>query len=295
PCRRQAVNHFPGSYGIGRKDYLWRNLSRMQRQHGERSRPLAASLVPVSPVVTGAAYDFCAKSYILPRDREHFERDYEEGTVYIIKPPAQAEGRGIRLINRSDQLPGKGVSAIVQRYLGEPYLINGKKFDLRIYVAVTSFDPLRVYVFEASLARFATSDYRAPGASKRSIKDRYMHLTNYSVNKRNERFERNTDASRDDEGSKWSLSATMKHLAQAGADVRALRERIHDLPSVVSKMNAACNGRAACFELFGFDVLLDKALKPWLIEVNVACSLASSSPLDKWIKNMLMTDLFHLI
>jgi hypothetical protein len=60
-------------------------------------------------------------------------------------------------------------------------------------------------------------------------------------------------------------------------------------------MNAACNGRAACFELFGFDVLLDKALKPWLIEVNVACSLASSSPLDKWIKNMLMTDLFHLI
>ena len=47
PCRRQAVNHFPGSYGIGRKDYLWRNLSRMQRQHGERSRPLAASLVPV--------------------------------------------------------------------------------------------------------------------------------------------------------------------------------------------------------------------------------------------------------
>jgi hypothetical protein len=84
-------------------------------------------------------------------------------------------------------------------------------------------------MLQEGLARFATSDYRAPGASKRSIKDRYMHLTNYSVNKRNERFERNTDASRDDEGSKWSLSATMKHLAQAGADVRALRERIHDL------------------------------------------------------------------
>jgi len=53
--------------------------------------------------------------------------------------------------------------------------------------------------------------------------------------------------------------------------------------------------RAACFELFGFDVLLDKDLKPWLIEVNVACSLSSSSPLDKHIKNMLMTDLFHMV
>ena len=43
--------------------------------------------------------------------------------------------------------------------------------------------------------------------------------------------------------------------------------------------------------MFGFDVLIDKDLKPWLIEVNVACSLASSSPLDKRIKNLLMTDM----
>jgi tubulin polyglutamylase TTLL4 len=281
----QVVNHFPGSFGLGRKDYLWRNISRMQRQFGE-------------------AYDFCVKSYLFPRDRKHFERDYAEGDVYIVKPPAQAEGRGIRLINRLDQLRGKGAEVVVQRYLGDPYVINNKKFDLRIYVGVTSFDPLRIYVFEEGLARFATTDYHAPDASRKSIKDRYMHLTNYSVNKESEHFERNSDAAKDGEGSKWSLTALWKHLRDAGIDVDALRERIHDLVvktiisvehSVVSKMNAFCNGRASCFELFGFDVLLDKALKPWLIEVNVSCSLASSSPLDKRIKSMLMTDLFHMV
>lgn len=281
----QAVNHYPGSFGLGRKDYLWKNMSRMQRMHGD-------------------AYDFCAKSYLFPRDREQFERDYEEGDVYIVKPPAQAEGRGIRLINRSEQLPAKGTAAIVQRYLGDPYLINNKKFDLRIYVAVTSFDPLRIYVFEEGLARFATTDYQAPDASKKSIKNRYMHLTNYSINKKSDDFEWNTDFTRDDVGSKWSLSALYRNLEKAGVDVPPLRERINDLiiktviaveHSVVSKMNAFCNGRAACYELFGFDVLLDAQLKPWLIEVNVSCSLASSSPLDKWIKTMLMTDLFHLI
>lgn len=52
--------------------------------------------------------------------------------------------------------------------------------------------------------------------------------------------------------------------------------------------------RSACFEIFGFDVLLDESLKAWLIEVNVSPSLSSSSPLDKRIKSMLMTDAFHL-
>lgn len=42
------------------------------------------------------------------------------------------------------------------RYLHKPYLIGGKKFDLRIYVYVTCYDPLRVYLFKDGLVRFAS-------------------------------------------------------------------------------------------------------------------------------------------
>ncbi len=50
-----------------------------------------------------------------------------------------------------------------------------------------------------------------------------------------------------------------------------------------------------CFELYGFDVLLDNELRPWLIEVNVLPSLSSSSQLDKKIKTSLLSDIFNTI
>ena len=54
-------------------------------------------------------------------------------------------------------------------------------------------------------------------------------------------------------------------------------------------------GKNACFEIYGFDVIIDQKLRPWLLEVNVSPSLSSSSPLDKQIKTRLLSDTFYLI
>jgi tubulin polyglutamylase TTLL4 len=83
---------------------------------------------------------------------------------------------------------------IVSKYISQPHLIDGIKYDLRLYVLVTSFDPLRVYLFEEGknlninsigLVRFATEPYTN---SSKTLKRRYIHLTNYSVNKKADQY-----------------------------------------------------------------------------------------------------------
>jgi len=69
--------------------------------------------------------------------------------------PASARGTGIRVISKWGQIPKK-VPLVVQRYIDNPYLINDTKFDLRLYILITSINPLRLYLYDNGLVRFAS-------------------------------------------------------------------------------------------------------------------------------------------
>ena len=90
---------------------------------------------------------------------------------------------------------------------------------------MTSYEPLRVYVFKEGLARFASESY----STKLNKNNKYIHLTNYSVNKKNDKFVQNDDKENDDVGFKWSLSAFCNHLEQVGIDMDLLWSRIYDV------------------------------------------------------------------
>ena len=73
-------------------------------------------------------------------------------------------------------MPDRISNTIVQRYITNPLLINGLKFDLRIYLLVTSVDPIKLYIYEDGLVRFATEEF---SLSEEHLKDKFRHLTNY--------------------------------------------------------------------------------------------------------------------
>ena len=190
---------------------------------------------------------------------------------------------------------------MISRYISNPLLINGHKFDLRLYVVVTSFEPLKIYIFKEGLARFASEPYVGSKINKDNM---FVHLTNYSINKKNDKFVQNENLDADDHGFKWSLSAFCRHLESIGIDMDLFWSRIYDViiksiisgeQNILTATKKACIHRTNCFELFGYDVLIDSDLKPWLIEINLSPSLACESPLDITIKSNLISDTMNLV
>jgi hypothetical protein len=205
--------------------------------------------------------------------------------------------------HRCDSIPRHG---IVQRYVSNPLLVHGYKFDLRLYVVVTSYCPLRVYLYDEGLVRLSTKKY---SSKMKTARLREMHLTNYSIQKNSSAYVQNldnstlpsgVDAHRCGEPSsfKWSLHELEAYFNSQGIDYDAVFCRVRDLivkSMIAVEANMEARSNCANFELYGFDVLIDNSLKPWLLEVNIMPSLSASSPLDKRVKTMLMCDTFTLI
>ncbi|XP_043405740.1 tubulin polyglutamylase TTLL5 isoform X9 [Chelonia mydas] len=279
----QKVNHFPRSYELTRKDRLYKNVNRMQYTHGFKT------------------FHILPQTFILPAEYQEFCSSYSKDRgPWIVKPVASSRGRGVYLINNPNQISLEE-NILVSRYINNPLLIDDFKFDVRLYVLVTSYDPLVVYLYEEGLARFATVRY---DQGTKNIKNQFMHLTNYSVNKKSGDYVSCDDPEVEDYGNKWSMSAMLRYLKQEGKDTTTLMANVEDLiiKTIISAELAiatACKTflphRGSCFELYGFDVLIDATLKPWLLEVNLSPSLACDAPLDLKIKASMISDMFTLV
>ena len=285
----QFVNHFPGTFSISRKVELARNLDKMQK------------LFP-------KIYSFNPKTFILPMQSLDMKRYMQNVPInkrtFIIKPDLGAQGKGIFLVMDPDVVDTYTESAIAQHYI-PPCLLEGLKFDFRIYALITSIDPLRVYIFKEGMTRFATEKYVKPRPS--NLKDVFRHLTNYSVNKKNEKFQKPESSESDDSSHKRPLTHVFHELEQNGFDVEYAQQQIDQLivltiisgqPYIAHNYRTAIkvnDGKSRCFEILGFDVLLDKKLKPWLLEVNHSPSLLCESPFDKELKDNLITGAMKML
>ena len=340
----QKVNLFPLSHECTRKDSLSRNINRMAEMHGKRH------------------FAFMPDCYVWPSEKMMLEEAMNKGSVgpWIVKPAGMcttfvksisfilhvtlhtsvsdcehigsSQGKGIYIASNIRELPQRRTERednwVVERYIQNPLLLDGYKFDLRIYVAVTSFTPLRIYIHKEGLVRLSSEKY---SYNKEDYNDRFRHLTNYSVNKANcdssDVNKDNSDISNDngsavddhDDGIdycnrgsktgsrnlKLSFTQLREKFTQMGYNNIVIWEKIHDLIiktliSVEPKIKGVSkrfikSGEDACFELFGFDVLLDDELNPYLMEVNFSPSLNTDSKLDFDVKNSVLVDLFNMV
>ena len=337
---KRKVNHFGGMAEICLKHLLAHNMNRMKKEFPKH-------------------YTFHPKTWVLPHDKPQLKAYYQTKRTkptFICKPSDSCQGRGIYLTKKlpeytppppemqtrpssssdSDSDESSHTSKkkgnyvplqvlVVQEYIPRPYLINGYKFDLRLYCLVTQVNPhIRCFLHKEGMARFCTTEYKAP--SSKNIKCSFMHLTNFAINRKNNDFVQDTGGDEEVEekypegwnphedhpllhaksGSKWTLTALFEHLKMEGHDVDALWNKFKSLVAktvlpvkqmLQHQYRASFSAREkgfGCYEVLGFDVMLDSKLRPVLIEVNHLPSFETSAKIDDLIKSRVIADALML-
>ena len=205
----QKINHFPGIFELGNKRWLSSNMAKARAIFG--------------PTV----YDFFPFSFTLPGQREEWEKEYRRvqqlnpsgEQLWALKMGATDRGEGVSVINSIEQVP-TGARAVLQRYINNPYLLHGYKFTMRIYMLITSFDPLRIYLHDDGFAHIAIEKYQA---SAKFFDRKHMHLTNPDISKRQKFYKENPRPFY------WSLKEVRQYMRERGVDVAVVWKRIHQL------------------------------------------------------------------
>lgn len=274
----QRLNHYPKTNGLTRKDSLARNLKRMRAVHGP------------------SVYNFSPLAFNLPNDYTRFVAEYtkrkqhvvEKENLWICKPADLSRGRGIFLFRDISELQ-YNCNAVAQKYISNPLLIAGYKFDLRIYVVVSCFHPLTFYISQEGLVRFSTEKFDLT-----TLNNVYSHLTNTSINIHSPAY--TADKERVGPGCKWTITQLRYYFRQNEIDDRMMWAKVVNIVILTLIMQTSQVPKVNnCFEMYGFDILIDETLKPWLLEVNFSPALSLDCPADGVVKKSLIHDLMDMM
>ena len=280
----KSVNHIPGNNGLTIKDFLYNTLSASRDRLRSPQRK--------------ARMDFFPHVYSMPNEyHDWLQHAYEDPDhKWILKPKNSSRGRGIEVVRDLADVPLDS-KFMVQDYLDNPHLINERKYVLRLYVLISSVEPLQVYLYDEGFAKLASDPYDLD-----DLDNPFSHLTNPDINALNDEAEAPVVFINLGEYKKW--------LREQGHDDVALFDKVRDLVTLTSisvrermrnrttNISAPTNG---CYELMGYDCFISADLKPYLLECNLSPDLkVCSGPEDGGdveykVKNQVVTDMVSLL
>ena len=181
----------------------------------------------------------------------------------------------------------KSNKIILQKYIEKPLLYNGRKFDMRIWVLLTH--KMEIYLFKEGHLKATSFNYSLDNY------DLYIHLTNYSVQKYSDNFEKfeygneiSFDELQNSINKYYNLNINIrKEILPKIKNIILLS--MQSVKKIINKYH-----RKKCFEIFGYDFMLDIDLNPFLIEINTNPGLEISSPLINKLVPRLIDDAFRL-
>ena len=202
--------------------------------------------------------------------------------IWIVKPGEFTNrGQGITVCKSLAEItalikPVEGKTYIVQKYIEKPLLINKRKFDIRCYALATSINGvLQGYFYLDGYLRTTSSEYTI-----HDVSNPLVHLTNDAIQKYSAEY------GKFESGNKLSYRDFQRYLDQnyaekkinfVGGILPVIREMVRDT------FLAAClqidpKKRMHSMEVLGYDFMIDRKFRPWLIEINTNPCLELASP-----------------
>jgi hypothetical protein len=264
----QVANHFEFHSELSNKISLFRNLSKYCKKNDLK----VLNFVPET-------YVFEVKAASYKQALEKFTKvcsDKPSNSIWIIKPSSFNRGRGIEMFDSLEKFQDlclkyeESPNFLVQKYIEKPLLFNSRKFDIRMWVLITHEN--HVLVFPEGYIRTSSESFSAS-----QLDNKFIHLTNNAIQKEGQfygKFESGNQVSFTD-FSLYLKKSEKKDFCEILSEIHNLIEI--SVKSVKDKLNP--RGRNFCFEIFGYDFIIDAHCKPWLIEVNTNPCLELSSPL----------------
>ena len=224
--------------------------------------------------------------------------NYIGRNTWLLKRTNLNRGRQIKIfsdlrqiLNEIEESKTKCNHLIIQKYIEAPALYNNRKFDIRIWVLFTYISRsynINVYVFKEGHLKACSEPFSL------SSDDLYVHLTNYSVQKYNRNF------SKMEIGNEISFKTFQEELDKKNANKNFKKDIFPKITKIIAISANSCKNkinilnRNNCFEIFGYDFILDQYYEPFLLEVNTNPGLEESSPLIKMLVPRMIDDAFRL-
>ena len=237
-------------------------------------------------------YSFLPQSYVLPYENHAFMKAVSQhDRKHIVKPDNGSLGAGIRIIEPGDLYTPTSSLSIAQEYV-ESCLVDATKFDCRIYALVASVSPLKIFVYRGGVARFCSQE-----TCENSV---YSQLTNTAVNRNNPDADL-TKITR-------MVPDVFDVLKSRGVNTQRLWQRIDS--AIVLTIIAGYGYISVnlgetnlcppcvyprCFQILGFDILIDENYNPVVLEVNYRPSLESDTDEERKMKVEMLSSAMSIV
>ena len=211
--------------------------------------------------------------------------------VWIVKPGGLSRGRGVHCIDQLNDILSNVKpcnQTIIQKYIENPLVINGRKFDIRQWVLVTDLNPLTVWLFETPYVRFGAENYHID-----DFKNVFSQLTGNSIAKHSDKF--NTG---EIEGDMWENAQFREFLKKTygGDPWIEIQKKIEKI--VILSLECAKHklfNRKNNFEVFGFDIMLDDKLNVYIIEINASPDWTYSTKVTEKLVKIASDDIMKVV